>query len=400
MHRRILALICAFLLLAAPGLSAANIDYTLFGEGIHQNLPAESDFFLTYNEEKYSLLDDCACFDEALSIYGGKTRAVYEYTLPQGSFSAEDDGSELLLGCMTIDIPYRAQLTVLEGNRRSGEYTVIESCELTDVYVDEILLPRGENGAPVLVDRIYLYSYEVAGETKRMAATLYFDYEGFTAGYTVSGTASEAIESSVEAPTHSVAYLMLIPVLVCLALLMTILHRRRSAHAPAKTAPKAVEPAAPVAGENLSRGEELLRQIQAEDLRIGDSEVSERVEKVENICAQMLATVAEQPSKASQLRRFLNYYLPTTLKMLTFLRTVRRRGVSKSEVDKVRASTLHGLDMVLAACQKQLDNLYRDGMLDLSTDIEVLEQMLERDGLAESGLDRLRNSRSNSGKAE
>ena len=46
-----------------------------------------------------------------------------------------------------------------------------------------------------------------------------------------------------------------------------------------------------------------------------------------------------------------------------------------------------GIDMVLTACQKQLDNLFKDTMLDVSTDIDVLEQMLKRDGFTESAFD-------------
>lgn len=407
MYKRILSLICALMLMTAPSLAAANIDYTLFGDAFRQSAPAENQFFLTYDGERYSLLDDCARFDEALTVYGGKTRAVYEYTLPQGGFSVEDDGSELLLGRMTIDVPYRAQLTVLEGNRRSGEYTVVESRELTDVYVDQVLLPRGSDGAPALVDRIYLYTYEAAGEVRRMAATLYFDYEGFTAGYGTSETAPGMTETApqtietasgelaVQSPRSS-GYLTLMPVLVCLAMLLLILRRRKSGTAPSeKPAPAAQEPSA-AADDALASGHELLRKIQSESLRIGDGEISERADKIQAVCAQMLAAADEHPGKAPKLRRFLNYYLPTSLKLLACLRTVRQRGVSKAEVDKVRASALHGLDMVLTACQKQLDNLYRDEMLDVSADIDVLEQMLERDGFTESALDRVRSGLSKS----
>lgn len=411
MYKRILALICALLLLTAPALSAPAVDYTLFGSVLHQNPPTEDKFFLTYEGQPYSLLDDCARFDEAMSLYGGKSRAVYEYTLPQGSFSIEAC-DPLLVGRMTIDVPYRAQLTVLQGNRRSGEYDVIESRELTDVYVDEILLPRAENGAPVLMDRIYLYSYDVSGETKHMAATLYFDYEGFTAGYagaeaepisiddmpdrlvTTDGTMELVKRSSGEyvmRPVHAGLLAAFLPAAICVLMMLLILARRKKSKPSAATEVKAAEPS-PAPDEPLSAGHELLRKIQSESLRIGDSEISDLADKIQAICSQMLASADEQPDKAAMLRRFLNYYLPTSLKLLSCLRTVRQRGVSKVEVDKVRTDALHGLDMIVTACQKQLDNLYRDEILDVSADIDVLEQMLARDGFTESGLDKVRSS--------
>lgn len=379
MHKRFFALVCAILMLTIPAL-AANVDYTLYGDAFHPNLPPEDQYVLTYDGVTYSLLDDCARFEEALSIYGGKSRAVYEYTLPQGSFAVEDNGEALSVGRMIIDVPYRAQLTVLEGNRRSGKYAVIESRELTDVFSDEIFLPRNESGVPVLMDRIYLYTYESAGETKHMAATLFFDYEGFTAGYNTHVSVETPAEP-INGDSGNSPLVVGIASASCLAIISAILRRRNHS---AASKPVSASEEAPASGRDL------LEAIRTESLRIGDGEISDRADKIHAIVSQMLAAADEQPDKAPKLRRFLNYYLPTSLKLLASLRTVQQRGVSKSEVDKMRTSALHGLDLVLVACQKQLDNLYRNEMLDMSADIDVLEQMLARDGFTESGLDKVR----------
>ena len=57
------------------------------------------------------------------------------------------------------------------------------------------------------------------------------------------------------------------------------------------------------------------------------------------------------------------------------------RGVTGEEADKVRQKISAALDVVIGACEKQLNNLFRDDYLDISTDIDVLQQMLRRDGL-------------------
>ena len=49
-----------------------------------------------------------------------------------------------------------------------------------------------------------------------------------------------------------------------------------------------------------------------------------------------------------------------------------------------RDTTVHGMNLILTACQKQIDNLHRENMLDISTDIDVLEQMLKRDGYTDN----------------
>ncbi len=63
---------------------------------------------------------------------------------------------------------------------------------------------------------------------------------------------------------------------------------------------------------------------------------------------------------------------------------MQQRGVSYQDMNEARNTTIRGMNMVLTACQKQIDNLHRENMLDISTDIDVLEQMLKRDGYTEN----------------
>ncbi len=136
----------------------------------------------------------------------------------------------------------------------------------------------------------------------------------------------------------------------------------------------------------IAKGQEMLHQIRAENDAITDQVLSAQMDELERLCVQIFKTVAEQPMKASQIRKFMNYYLPTTLKMLASYRTMDQRGVSAADMQEARSTLIRGMGMVLTACQKQLDNLYKDTMLDVSTDIDVLEQMLKRDGFTQSEL--------------
>ncbi len=136
----------------------------------------------------------------------------------------------------------------------------------------------------------------------------------------------------------------------------------------------------------ITKGQEMLRQIHAENDAIPDEALSKQMDELSRKCVQIFRTVAEKPGKATQIRKFMNYYLPTTLKMLTNYRTMQQRGVSEKDMAEARETLIRGMDMVLTACQKQLDNLYKDNMLDVSTDIDVLEQMLKRDGFTDSGV--------------
>ena len=142
----------------------------------------------------------------------------------------------------------------------------------------------------------------------------------------------------------------------------------------------------------ISRGQEMLHQIREENDAIPDQVLSGQMDELEQLCVQIFKTVAEKPAKAPQIRKFMDYYLPTTLKMLASYRTMSNRGVSVNDMTEARSTVIRGMGMVLTACQKQLDNLYKDDILDVSTDIDVLEQMLKRDGFTEGELGQLQQS--------
>ena len=139
-----------------------------------------------------------------------------------------------------------------------------------------------------------------------------------------------------------------------------------------------------IADQVITTGQDMLATIRKENAAIPDQELTEQMNNLSIKCEQIFRTVSESPSKAPQVRKFMNYYLPTTLKMLANYRTMQQRGVSYGEMKEARDTTVHGMNLILTACQKQIDNLHRENMLDISTDIDVLEQMLKRDGFTDN----------------
>ena len=159
--------------------------------------------------------------------------------------------------------------------------------------------------------------------------------------------------------------------------------QKRQAYAEAHKIPLTGDAAADAV---ITKGQEMIDTIRRENIAIPDPTLSSQMESVCDKCEQIFRTVAEAPSKAPQVRKFMNYYLPTTLKMLANYRTMQDRGVSYQELMAARDSTARGMNMILTACQKQIDALHKENMLDISTDIDVLEQMLKRDGYTENEL--------------
>ena len=131
----------------------------------------------------------------------------------------------------------------------------------------------------------------------------------------------------------------------------------------------------------IERGQGILKQIAAENDAIPDPELTRQIDELESVSNKIFRTVIEQPGKAPQIRRFMDYYLPTTLKMLQGYRLMDDRKISSREALNVKAKIESAMDVVIGSFKKQLETLYQDDILDISTDIDVLETMLKQDGL-------------------
>lgn len=115
---------------------------------------------------------------------------------------------------------------------------------------------------------------------------------------------------------------------------------------------------------------------------IEDPKISAQISRLEVTAGKIIDTVVEQPAKLPQIRKFMNYYLPTTLKLLNAYDRMDSAGVSGANIDGTKGRIEDMLDTIAAAFDKQLDALYGEEALDISTDIKVMEQMLAREGLS------------------
>ena len=82
----------------------------------------------------------------------------------------------------------------------------------------------------------------------------------------------------------------------------------------------------------------------------------------------------------------MNYYLPTSLKLLESYSKLSATGSTQENVSSTLESIRSSMDMIARAFEKQLDHLYADEALDISTDIDVLEAMMKSEGLTDDGM--------------
>ena len=127
----------------------------------------------------------------------------------------------------------------------------------------------------------------------------------------------------------------------------------------------------------------ILREIRQVNDAIPDQVMSAKIDRIEEITGKILAYQKSHPDKAGQLRSFLNYYLPTTLKILRAYAQLDAQGINGENISAAKARIEGMMDQVVVGFEKQLDKLFRDDALDITSDVKVLENMLKKDGLSD-----------------
>lgn len=127
----------------------------------------------------------------------------------------------------------------------------------------------------------------------------------------------------------------------------------------------------------------ILREIRQVNDEIPGEEMSAKIYRIEEITGKILDYQKSHPNRESQLRSFLNYYLPTTLKILRAYAQLDAQGIEGENISAAKARIEGMMDQVVAGFEKQLDKLFQDDALDIASDVEVLENMLKKDGLSD-----------------
>lgn len=120
---------------------------------------------------------------------------------------------------------------------------------------------------------------------------------------------------------------------------------------------------------------------------IEDPAISAQIDRLESTTKKIIAHVVQNPEKLPQIRKFMNYYLPTTLKLLNAYDRMDDAGISGANIDGTKGKVENIMDTIVTAFDRQLDALFGDEALDISTDIIVMEQMLAREGLGGTTLE-------------
>ena len=138
--------------------------------------------------------------------------------------------------------------------------------------------------------------------------------------------------------------------------------------------------------EVILTGKKYLAEIEACNERIPGIEISEKISRLELVIAKIFNRVEQHPELVDDLGRFIDYYLPTTVKLLRTYEDLDAQPVEGTNIQTAKQEIENTLDTIDKAFEKLLDSFFEDAAWDVSTDISVLQNMFVQEGLTESEL--------------
>lgn len=139
----------------------------------------------------------------------------------------------------------------------------------------------------------------------------------------------------------------------------------------------------PEADKMIADGRVLLDKINALSTALIGTPIQKQVARLEEVTVHIFEYIEENPRQAGQVRKFLNYFLPTTVKLLTAYQSFLQQPVQGENIQSSVCRIEEMIDSIVRAFEKQMDSLFMNQALDISADITVLEGMLSMEGLLE-----------------
>lgn len=135
--------------------------------------------------------------------------------------------------------------------------------------------------------------------------------------------------------------------------------------------------------EVLEQGQAYIARIVQLNDEIPDFKLSAQIKQIEILTDKILSHVRDNPGKLSEIKQFMSYYLPTTIKLLEQYVVLQNQGMRMGNIDDGMKRIEELLDKVIVAFQKQLDSLFAADVVDITADIQVMEQMMASQGLTD-----------------
>ncbi|WP_291651087.1 5-bromo-4-chloroindolyl phosphate hydrolysis family protein [Clostridium sp.] len=133
----------------------------------------------------------------------------------------------------------------------------------------------------------------------------------------------------------------------------------------------------------IEMGRNYIEQIKKVRNQLYKEEIAIKLDKLQNIANQILDYVEKNPKKLQEVNKFINHYLPITIKLINSYKDLSNQLVQGENIKNAKNEIEKSIDIINNAFENLLDDLFEDIVLDISTDISVLKTLFKQEGLTE-----------------
>ena len=133
--------------------------------------------------------------------------------------------------------------------------------------------------------------------------------------------------------------------------------------------------------EMVEEGKAFISHIHQKNQEVPDPVFTEKLNRLEQIVTNIFDRVAAAPESAPDLHRLMKYYLPTTQKLVDTYATLDRQKIQGENIESAKREIEASLDTINEAFERFLDSFFQSTAWDVSSDISVMNQMMQQDGL-------------------
>jgi len=138
----------------------------------------------------------------------------------------------------------------------------------------------------------------------------------------------------------------------------------------------------------IEMGRNYIEQIKSANDAIPEEEISVNLSRLQNIVAQIFKHVEQNPKKLPEVSKFINHYLPMTLKLVNSYKELNDQPVQGENIRNAKNEIEKTINIINVAFENLLDDLFEEIALDISTDISVLETLLTQEGLTKNDFEK------------
>lgn len=136
--------------------------------------------------------------------------------------------------------------------------------------------------------------------------------------------------------------------------------------------------------QTVEEGIRLLDELKEVNRKIQHEKLSKQIDEIEEVASQILIEIKNKPGSVGSIRKFINYYFPTTIKLLNQYSELEKQNIKVENVQSSMEKIEKMMNLITKAFNSQLDNLYEGDAIDISSEITVMEDMMQAEGLIKS----------------